>query len=171
MIDEMESRVTRSLKTIDNYRKYEQFINSNADLLEIEISEYILSCIKGYPKLNFTVKGKCIVFADDAISPIITNLISNSLKHGKATNIDITISTKEDMCVIKFADNGSGIPDKIKFKIFQEGFFFGKSGHTGIGLHIVKKTVERYGGYVFAENNKPKGTVIIIGLRKVIEHK
>ncbi len=171
MIEEMETRVTRSLKTIDNYRKYEQFINSNADLLEIEISEYILSCIKGYPKLNFTMKGKCIVFADDAISPIITNLISNSLKHGKATNIDIEISTKEDMCVIKFADNGSGIPDKIKFKIFQEGFFFGKSGHTGIGLHIVKKTVERYGGYVFAENNKPKGTIIVIGLRKVIEHK
>jgi len=171
MIAEMENRVVRSLKTIDNYRKYEQFINSNVDLLEIKVNEYIHECIKGYSNINFTVKGKCLIFADEAISPVFTNLITNSIKHGKAKNINIEVTSKNDMCEIRFIDDGVGIPDKIKFKIFQEGFYYGKTGHTGIGLHIVKKTIDRYGGYIYAENNKPKGAVFVIGLKKVIAHK
>ena len=65
-------------------------------------------------------------------------------------------------------DNGMGIPDEIKFMIFKEGFYHGKSGHTGIGLHIVKKTIERYGGYIYVDDNKPKGVAFIISLRKVL---
>ncbi|MBT5421249.1 MAG: HAMP domain-containing histidine kinase, partial [Candidatus Cloacimonetes bacterium] len=106
-----------------------------------------------------------------AISPVFTNLITNSIKHGKAKNINIEVTSKNDMCEIRFIDDGVGIPDKIKFKIFQEGFYYGKTGHTGIGLHIVKKTIDRYGGYIYAENNKPKGAVFVIGLKKVIAHK
>ena len=61
-----------------------------------------------------------------------------------------------------------GIPEEIKNKIFDEGFYHGVSGHTGIGLHIVKKTIERYGGHIYADDNKPKGAVFVISLRKVL---
>lgn len=168
MIEEIESRVEKSLKTIDNYRKYEAFINSNADLNEIEIAEKIKNIITDFPKIKFSVKGECQVFADEGLDPVFANLISNSIKHGKASQIDITISSKEDLCEIRFMDNGMGIPDEIKFMIFNEGFYHGKSGHTGIGLHIVKKTIERYGGHIYVEDNKPKGVAFIISLRKVL---
>jgi len=72
------------------------------------------------------------------------------------------------MCRIKFADNGIGIPDKIKNKIFDEGFFFGKTGNTGIGLHIVRKTIEQLGGTVSVEDNQPEGAIFNIYLRRVI---
>jgi len=71
------------------------------------------------------------------------------------------------MCEVRIADNGTGIPDEIKEKVFEEGFMHGDTGHTGIGLHIVQKAMESYGGYTWAENNEPKGTVIVLRFRMV----
>lgn len=71
-------------------------------------------------------------------------------------------------CNIKYSDNGTGIPDKVKPKIFDEGFYYGKTGHTGVGLHIVKINVERYGGHISVEDNRPKGAVFVISFRKTI---
>jgi len=67
------------------------------------------------------------------------------------------------------SDEGIGIPNEIKYKIFDEGFQYGENGHTSIGLYIVQKTVEDYGGEVFVEDNKPQGAVFIVHLRKTIE--
>jgi len=169
MIDEIENRVKGSLSTIENYRKYERFISTNVRLKEVDIHEQIRNCSKNYPELKFVIKGKCMVFADETLESLCSNIISNAIKHGRATKMDISITTNDNMCEVRFADNGKGIPDKIKFKIFDEGFYYGKSGHTGIGLHIVKKTLQGYGGYIYAEDNKPKGAVIVIGLRKSLK--
>ena len=78
------------------------------------------------------------------------------------------ISSEDNKCEIKFKDNGTGIPDKIKDKIFDEGFSNGKAGHTGIGLHIVRKTIEHYGGSISVENIKPNGAVFTVTLKKVL---
>ena len=118
-----------------------------------------------FPELKFNIKGKCKVLVDDTLESVFKNLISNSIKHGNATKIDIKISLEKNICTIKFSDNGAGIPDKIKKRIFDEGFYYGKAGHTGIGLHIVKKTIERYGGSISVENNKLIGAVFVIKLR------
>jgi signal transduction histidine kinase len=62
------------------------------------------------------------------------------------------------------ADQGKGIPDEVKARVFDEGFTFGETGNTGLGLYIVKKTMERYGGSVVAKDNRPKGTVFELRL-------
>lgn len=168
MIDEIERRVDKSLNTIDNYRKYESFIDLNQDLYELEIAEILNDIIAGFPKIKFNIQGNCKVFADNALDSVFTNLITNSIKHGSSTKIDVKISLEDNMCKINFIDNGTGIPDKIKGKIFDEGFFHGKAGHTGIGLHIIKQTIERYGGSISIEDNKPSGAVFIINLKKAL---
>ena len=168
MIDEIEKRVDKSLNTIDNYRKYESFIDLNQDLYELEIADILNDIIAEFPKIKFNIQGNCKVFADNALDSVFTNLITNSIKHGNSTKIDIKISLEDNMCKINFIDNGTGIPDKIKGKIFDEGFFHGKAGHTGIGLHIIKQTIERYGGSISIEDNKPRGAVFIINLKKAL---
>ena len=168
MMNEIEKRVDKSLAAIDGYRKYESFIDSNAGLNKIEISEILNEIVVEYPQIKFNIVGKCSVFADEAINSIFTNLITNSIKHGKASKIDVKISTENNNCEIKFMDNGTGIPDKIIDKIFDEGFSHGKAGHTGIGLHIVRKTIENYGGSISVENIKPNGVVFTINLKKVL---
>ncbi len=97
------------------------------------------------------------------------NIIDNAVKHGKTTKMDIDIRSDEEYCEIRFADYGTGIPDDLKYKIFDEGFSYGKAGHTGIGLYIVQKTIDDYDGFVHVEDNKPNGAVFVVRLRKIIE--
>ena len=168
MLFEIETRVKKSLKTIADYKKYESFIESNLDLNEIEITKRLNSIILEYPNIKFNIEGNCKVFADKTLDSVFTNLISNSIQHGNSSQIDIKISSDNNMCKIEFVDNGISIPDKIKDKIFNEGFNYSNSGHTGIRLHIVKQNIEHCGGNIYIEDNKPKGTIFVINLKKVI---
>jgi len=165
MLDNIEKRIDKGLKKIAEAKKYELFIETNSNLVEIELAEFLKKNISEFPGIYINIEGTCKVLGDDALNSVFTNLVSNSINHGKATQIDIKISSNKQ-CKIMFSDNGIGIPDKIKGKIFAEGFHYGKTGHTGIGLHIVKKTIKRYGGSISVEDNKPNGTNFIINLRK-----
>ena len=165
MIDEIEKRVKKSLRTIYNYREDESFIHSNANINEVEVSETINSIAVDFPEIKVDVQGQCKVFADDALNSVFTNLFSNSIIHGSSTQVDIKITSSNGNCKIMYHDNGKGVPDKIKDKIFDEGYFYGKTGNTGIGLHIVKKTIERYGGTISVKDNDSTGAVFEIKLR------
>jgi signal transduction histidine kinase len=168
MLDEINIRVTKSLKAIANYREYESFIESNKKLKTVEISTLLKEVVTYFPKIDFQVEGKCTVFADGGLDSVFSNLISNSIRHGNATKIDIRISSVDNDCKITFSDNGSGIPDKIKDKVFDEGYTHDKSGNTGIGLFIVKTMINKYDGSIVIEDNKPNGATFIISLRKDI---
>ena len=168
LLDEIEKRTQKSLNAIAGYRKSESYINSNTGLNELELSDVINNLIVEYPEIKFKIEGVCRVFGDDTLYSVLENLVSNSIKHGKASQIDINISEEDDICRMEFADNGTGIPDEIKEKVFDEGFQHGESGNTGIGLHIVKNTIESFGGEIKVEDNEPNGTVFIFTLRKAL---
>jgi signal transduction histidine kinase len=107
------------------------------------------------------------VLADEAVSSVFDNLFNNAITHGKADKINVEIKKTKKGCKVRVSDNGLGIPDEIKDKLFEEGFTFGDEGHSGLGLYIVKKTMDSYGGSVHVEDNKPKGTVFILTFMKV----
>ena len=169
MLDEIEKRVEKSLNTIKKQRDREQFIDSHTYLDEYEIEQVVHDIIKNYPDIKINVTGTGKAYADNAIYSVFENIISNAIKHGKTTKLDIGIGYNEDYCEIRFTDYGIGIPDEFKYKIFEEGFQYGETGHTGIGLYIVQQTIEDYDGIVFVEDNKPNGVVFVIRLRKIIE--
>ncbi|MBN2018112.1 MAG: PAS domain S-box protein [Candidatus Cloacimonetes bacterium] len=168
MLEEIDKRVEKSLITIKHQREQERFLDSHSDLNEYQIDNVIKEIIKDYPDIAFNVTGTGKAYADNAIYSVFENIINNAEMHAKSTKLDIDITYNEDYCDIKFADDGIGIPDEIKHKVFDKGFQFGKNGHTGIGLYIVKKTIDDYGGEVFIQNNTPKGAVFVIRLKKTI---
>ena len=168
MLDEIAIRVKKGMDTIHRQRKQESFIETHSTLAECKIREVINKIVKDHPDLEATISGKGIVYADEALYSVFENLISNSIKHGNTNKLNIEINPKEDRCVIKFSDFGIGITDDIKDMIFDEGFAFGKTGNTGIGLFIVKQTIEEYGGDISVEDNKPNGTTFVINLKNVI---
>ena len=169
MLDEIDKRVKKSLNTINKQREQETFIDSHSDLDEYQIDNVAHDVIKNYTDIKFNVTGTGSAYADNAIYSAFENIIDNAVKHGKTTKMDIDIRSDEKYCEIRFADYGIGIPADLKYKIFEEGFSYGKAGHTGIGLYIVQKTVDDYGGEVFVEDNKPQGAVFVVRLRKTIE--
>jgi len=169
MLDEIEKRVEKSLNTIKQQREQERFLDSHSALDEYQIDVVIDEVKKDYPDIICNVTGAGRAYADNAIYSVFENIISNAKIHGKSAKLDIDISYNEDFCEIRFADDGIGIADEIKHKVFEKGFQFGENGHTGIGLYIVKKTIDDYGGEVFIQNNTPKGAVFVIRLKKTIE--
>ncbi|RZB30781.1 MAG: hypothetical protein SRB1_03061 [Desulfobacteraceae bacterium Eth-SRB1] len=166
-LKEISSHSGKCIELINRMGELESFMSRHRKLKPYKINDVIDETIKNYPSTGFKVKGRVEVMADDSLASVIDNIVGNAVIHGKADRITITTDKKGAMCEVRIADNGTGIPDEIKKKIFEEGFMYGDTGHTGLGLHIVKKAMENYGGYAYVEDNKPKGAVIALRFRMV----
>jgi PAS domain S-box-containing protein len=91
----------------------------------------------GTEKIRLTCTCDAVeIYADPMIDKVFFNLFDNAVKHGTRVT-DIVVGCEERACglVITFADNGIGIPDEEKEKIFEKGY--GKN--TGFGLFLVRE--------------------------------
>lgn len=98
---------------------------------------------------------------------VFTNLISNALKYRhkeRPAQIHISASKKATEVQFTIADNGVGVPEKHRekvFGVFQRLHRRQEYAGTGIGLAIVKKAVERWGGRVWIEDSSLGGIAVI----------
>ena len=85
----------------------------------------------------------------------------------RGMNLTLSVSTKKEghKIVISVKDNGNGIPDSIKEKIFQPFFTTKPTGSgTGLGLSLSYDIVKAHGGELKVETKEGKGTEFIIQL-------
>ncbi|GMA71090.1 sensor histidine kinase [Tetragenococcus osmophilus] len=104
------------------------------------------------------------------LQQIIQNLLENALKYAPTGEIKVSLQ-KNDKINLQVADQGIGIADEEKEKIFERLYRIDPSrsseiNGSGIGLSIVKALVTKYGGDIQVEDNKPKGTIFIIHFPK-----
>ncbi len=100
------------------------------------------------------------------ITRVITNLLNNALyavQETKNPEINIKIYLIENQIVISMADNGRGIDDAVKDKVFEPKFTTKSSG-MGLGLPMVKNIIETYNGTISFTSALNKGTTFIITL-------
>ncbi len=101
---------------------------------------------------------------------IFDNLLENSRKYAEVQPIQISISGKEteQEVLLRFADNGQGVPEEKLASIFEEFYRTDasrkKKEGNGLGLYIVKNLIESMGGQVWAKNEA--GLAIYIRLPK-----
>ena len=69
-----------------------------------------------------------------------------------------------DGAEIRVSDNGHGIPDSIRGKLFEPFVSQGKENGTGLGLTVVQKIVQDHGGDIAVEKSSPEGTVFRLKL-------
>lgn len=159
--------VNSGLSRINDMRNLENLIDEGGSLKLYCVKEILDSVIDREADLSISVKGDCQVLADGALPSVFDNLIKNAVLHGNASQIEITMEPTGSYCKISISDDGTGIPENIKERIFEEGFTSASQGHSGLGLYIVKKTVERYGGKVTVEKNTPHGTTFVLNLPSI----
>jgi signal transduction histidine kinase len=118
-------------------------------------------------KTNFHNNKNVFVFADkEQISRVFINLMKNAIQsipediRGK---VEIDVMTNKDIAYVKIKDNGKGIPDELKDKLFMPNFTTKTSG-MGLGLAIVKNIVENCNGRIDFETELGMGTTFIIEL-------
>jgi len=136
----------------------------SGELKCMDVREVVTEVAESFDGVSIYGEGRAL--ADEGLRSVIENIVNNAFIHSGTDRVEIRISESAEWCEIRIADFGIGIPDEIKERIFEERFKHGKTAQTGLGLFIAKKIVERYGGEIWVEDNKPKGSVFVIRLRK-----
>lgn len=112
--------------------------------------------------IRFTCYTQKFKFSKANLRSIVYNLLSNAIKYRSPDrDLVIEISCKEDSnyILLEVTDNGLGINENQKEKIF--GMFKRYHTHvegTGIGLYIVKRIIENYGGKILLESEEGVGS-------------
>jgi signal transduction histidine kinase len=97
---------------------------------------------------------------------VFTNLIKNALQavpEGRRAQVDVVLSTENELAIAEVRDNGNGIPEEIRDRIFTPSFTTKSSG-MGLGLAMVKRMVEQAGGRVWFESRGDAGTSFFVEL-------
>ncbi|WP_342304553.1 HAMP domain-containing sensor histidine kinase [Methanolobus sp. ZRKC5] len=160
----------KSASLIKDVKEIDQVSVVDEQLKLLNVKNLVDNAISAHAA-KFNVTGNCLVMADNALASVFDNIVSNALVHGNASKVDIEILNQNGICEILIADNGIGIPDAVKSRVFDEGYKYGKTGNTGFGLYIAKKTVERYGGSIRVEDNKLSGAKFVIELDAASDYK
>ncbi|MCF6148833.1 MAG: hybrid sensor histidine kinase/response regulator [Candidatus Kuenenia sp.] len=110
-----------------------------------------------------------MVYADrELLSRILQNLFANALRYAKK-KIDIFVKHQNGKAILCIADDGIGIPEKYREKIFEKYFQIetvtGKRKYgIGLGLAFCKIAAEVQGGKIWVESEESKGSVFKIEL-------
>jgi len=131
------------------------------------------SCDSTEIVLDIGVQSHCGRFDPDALRNLVTNLVANAIDacrfdldgEDKDHRIDLRCYQAVDAStVIEVEDNGAGIPEAVRTKVF-DGFFSTKGTEgTGLGLLVVQKVVEEHGGTVDFESEEGRGTTFTVVL-------
>ncbi|WP_169305547.1 hybrid sensor histidine kinase/response regulator transcription factor [Sphingobacterium alkalisoli] len=99
----------------------------------------------------------------DAIAKILFNIIGNAFKYTQSY-ISITLELFEKKFQIRISDDGAGIPDSEKTKIFDTFYQIDSKNYsgTGIGLSFAKNLAELHGGALTVTDNLPHGATFIL---------
>jgi signal transduction histidine kinase len=100
------------------------------------------------------------------INRLFTNLVLNGIQavpEHEMAKIGVTESIRDGYVMVQISDNGQGIDDAIRPKIFAPNFTTKTSG-TGLGLAMCKRMVEQAEGDIWFESNPGKGTSFFVKL-------
>ena len=149
---------------IDNHVLLIQKENAN-------LSEFIRNFLNEFiEKHGFTIKSEIennlfMRFDSIAFRSILVNLFENAVKYSNSSpDISVKLWTVSNTIFISIADQGIGIQDDEKLRVFEKFFRSGneetrQSKGTGLGLFIVKYLVEHHQGSISITSNTPKGSI------------
>ncbi len=114
-----------------------------------------------------TINQACVVMVDKSqVQRVFVNLLKNAqqaVKEGEVCKVDIELEIDNDQLKVYFKDNGVGIDDSLKDKIFQPKFSTKNSG-MGLGLAISRKVLEQVQGQISFESVLHQGTTFCVTL-------
>lgn len=132
-----------------------ELIQNAFDLLEMKAQSKDLSLV-----FDKEYKDSIMVYADrERIQQVLTNLIDNSIKYGKASGTtEVAVDhLNQKRCLVRVTDNGEGVEQKHLGRLFERFYRVDKSGSravggSGLGLAIVKHLIEAHNEKIYVES-------------------
>ncbi|PYX04727.1 MAG: hypothetical protein DMG88_23795 [Acidobacteria bacterium] len=134
--------------------------------------EHVVQAIRSHPEfhnvqLAISEQGNSTGWFDPKrLERALYNLLLNACEAVVSNAGSILVELREirDGAEIRVSDNGHGIPDSIRGKLFEPFVSQGKENGTGLGLTVVQKIVQDHGGDIAVEKSSPEGTVFRLKL-------
>jgi len=181
----IEDQIKRGRTLAQNVYKLSKVRNLEPQLKEMNLIEILKQSIKNILNSNqdkdievgFTPKNnKIYVKADDFLLDVFENILTNSIIHNNKEKVRINIyidkeqDPTKDIVQIEIMDNGPGIEDSIKEKLFKDVIKESKKG-MGLGLFLVKNIIQNYKGEIRVEDitnfDFQEGSKFVIILQRV----
>lgn len=163
-VSEVINRIQDVLKTLTG--------EGEKNLKSVSLSEKLIEQTNNldntYPEITVEtdVPSGLEVRANDLLGDVFKNVLKNIVDHNDTEGLHVSTTVKvnsDGTALVRIADNGQGIADEYKDTVFERG----ERGHvkksgSGFGLYFVGSMIEAYGGDVWAEDNEPSGTVVVM---------
>lgn len=176
-IEELASRVSKTLiEQIENLNYIASEFSNFAKLpesnpLKLDIIPLLKSLVDLYQKNNdvkieFNVSHPSLFIVIDKSHAlrVFTNLILNAIQATEEQverKVSVNVTLEESNVLIAVEDNGHGIPEELKERLFLP-YFTTKSSGTGLGLSMTKNMVENAHGTIWFETEAQMGTVFYL---------
>ncbi|REJ85289.1 MAG: two-component sensor histidine kinase [Bacteroidetes bacterium] len=167
----VENTLLANLMDHQGYKFAKEEINFSAF---VRLISQKLQTIPNQAKLICHIEDNLFIIGDkNALSMMVFNLVENARKYSTPDSIvELRLEDRKNSVELCVMDNGIGIPDNEKQKVFHRFYRIGneekrKTKGTGLGLFIVNYIVSGHKGTIKAIDNKPKGTIMKVNLPKM----
>jgi PAS domain S-box-containing protein len=138
-----------------------------ASVLQSELSDVDAA----YPRAITRIDGDLPtvdVRANEMLHSVFRNLFKNAIQHNDQPLPEVAVSASldDETVTVRVADNGPGIPEAQRRRMFDRDEKGLDSAGTGVGLFLVDRLVDEYGGTVHVEDGDPNGSVFVIELNR-----
>ncbi len=108
-----------------------------------------------------------VVMAGPLLENVFSNLMQNAIVHADCATVTVKVARDDDgdHCIATVTDDGTGIPPEDREELFRPGKKRRGSPGSGLGLYLVKKIVENYGGHIAVRTPDDGGTTFTLSLR------
>jgi signal transduction histidine kinase len=130
-------------------------MESMATYIEREVSRRNVQVER---KLEFS--GTLKIDPDKLLRAFYNVAVNAADAMGKGGILRITSHRVNGTVVVEFSDNGCGMPDDVKARIFEPFFTYKKRYGTGLGMAIVKKIIDDHKGRIEVESRIGEGTTV-----------
>jgi two-component system sensor histidine kinase CiaH len=142
---------------------------------ELDLSDLLKDCMHDFrnrfPEREFSeqIEPDAEIKGDPLLLQIlINNLLENAIKYSpKESPITATLKKTDSVLQLEIADEGPGIPDEEKKKIFSKFYRIGseatrKTKGTGLGLYLCSKIADDHNADILVTNNAPHGSIFVV---------
>ncbi len=144
---------------------------------ETNFSELADGCVKAFTMrfpqraIESNVQPGIFVSGETLLLQMLcSNLLDNALKYSpKDAVVHVSLVAGEQQCLFSVADEGNGIDDAEKKKVFEKFYRTGNettrtAQGTGLGLYLCKRIAKDHGGQITIRDNTPRGSIFTVSL-------
>lgn len=139
------------------------------ELTRIILADWVIKLERNKIHFQFYIPEEIVRIVTDknVFERIMNNLLSNIIKHSRASLVSVNLTYNSSEVLIKIYDNGIGISEEDLLLIFDRLYKCDNSrseNSNGLGLAIVKELLTAIGGTISVKSNFNKGTIFFVKL-------